>query len=88
MGMHPLSAGEARGAVEALLDKLDRPSGLGDVILKLESVDGRTISGRIVERDGESSQDGVLLGAMSDDTEQRFMRWDEIVWLAAGVTDD
>jgi hypothetical protein len=86
--MHRLSADEARGAVEAVEQRLSRPSGLGDVVFRIETPDGHTVSGRIVERDGESSAGGLILGAMSYDTSHRFVRWDEIVWIGAGLTDD
>lgn len=51
---------EARKILD-LARELERESGFGDVILRIETKDGKVLEGAVVEEDGESSPGGVLL---------------------------
>jgi hypothetical protein len=61
--MYPFEADEAK-LVFAMSDAITRRGGLGDVIFRVETPEGRVEEGHIVEVDGESSRDDVLLGGM------------------------
>jgi hypothetical protein len=54
------------------------------VIFRVETTDGRVEEGHIVGLDGGGSRDGVLLGGLPPDKEQRFVRFDEMLWIAIG----
>ena len=81
--MYTYEATEARALVEWALDNLHRSSGLGDLIIKVETATGATV-GHSIERDGESSQDGILLGGMPPGNEHHHVRWADIVWIGFG----
>lgn len=81
--MHTFTPDEAKRVFD-YGSAVERRSGLGDVAFKVETVDGRTEVGQIIEVDGEDSRDGVLLGGMPPDGEQRYVRFDEMVWIGVG----
>ena len=85
--MHPYEADEARAVFRLLSDNVESPPGLGEIVFKVETTSGESVVGRIVERDGESSRDGVLLGAMTPENSQRLVRWDEMLWIGVGLSD-
>jgi hypothetical protein len=64
--------------------ELERRGGEGDLIFKIETAGGRVETGHVIEIDGESSLGGVLLGGMPPSNEQRFVPFDEMIWIAAG----
>lgn len=61
MTQYEFSDDEARRLIRLMVDDFDRPSGLGDVVLRIEVTSGEVIFGHLVEQEGESSPDGVLL---------------------------
>jgi hypothetical protein len=83
--MYPFSPAEAKHVL-ALSEapELERRGGLGDLIFKVETAEGRVEEGHIIEIDGESSQGGVLLGGMPPDNRQRFVAFEEMIWIGAG----
>ena len=85
--MYPYEPDEARAVFRLLRDGVERQSGLGDLIFRVETTLGQSVTGHVVERDGESSRDGVLLGAIPPDNSHHFVRWDEMVWIAVGFTE-
>ncbi len=83
MGMHTFEPHEAKRLLE-LSERIRRRSGLGDLIVRLETNDGQVTDGHIIEIDGEDSKDGILLGGMPPDNRHRFTPFDQIVWIGFG----
>ena len=79
MEMQPFEADEARQVISLLEDKCDRESGLGDLTFRIQTKSGEERVGLIVERDGESSPDGILL---NDDADP--IRYKDMVWIGVG----
>jgi hypothetical protein len=76
--MYPFEPDEAR-SVFALSDAIVRRR--GSVLFRVETTEGREVDGHIMEIDGESSRDGVLIGGLPPDYEQWFVRFDEMIWI-------
>lgn len=79
MEMQTLEADEARKLLDFVTSQCERKSGLGDLVFRIETRTGEERLGCIVERDGESSPDGILL----NDGESSI-RYDDIVWIGLG----
>jgi len=79
MDMYTFETDEARDLIDLLVKNCERESGLGDLTFRFELKSGQERSGLIVERDGESSPEGVLL---NDDLEP--IRYAEMVWVGIG----
>jgi hypothetical protein len=77
--MLPIDERIAKRIIRLVHDQGQPAPGLGDLILKIETKAGDTRQGSIVETDGESSIEGILL---NDD--QPPIRYDEMVWISFG----
>jgi hypothetical protein len=77
--MRTFSAEEARGLIRTIADVYERESGLGDVVLRIETASGETFTGHLVELDGASSPGGVMLN-----DGERAIGFEEIVWIGMG----
>jgi hypothetical protein len=85
--MYPFEAVEARRLIRTLHDNCQRPSGLGDLVFKIETTSGREVVGHLVEQDGESSPEGVMLGGMPPNNEHTAIQYDEMTWIGVGYTE-
>lgn len=77
--MLPIDDRTAKRIIDLVHDQGQPAPGLGDLILKIETKAGDTRQGAIVENDGESSTQGILL---NDD--KPLIRYDEMVWISFG----
>jgi hypothetical protein len=85
--MYAFDPDEARRLIRTLQDGCRRTSGLGDLIFKIETASGNEVVGHLVEQDGESSPEGVLLGGMSPDDAQDAIRYDQMIWIGVGYAE-
>jgi hypothetical protein len=79
MEMLPIDGAIAMRIIACLHDQGQPAPGLGDLVVKIETKSGGSRQGLIVERNGESSPEGILL---NDDDQP--IRYDEMVWIAFG----
>ena len=79
--MDPFEVEEARQLIDLLVDKCQRSRGLGDLAMRIVTKSGAEEVGLIVERDGESSPDGILLN-----NDRPPIRYDEMVWIGVGYS--
>lgn len=79
MDMQSFEAQEAEKLVDLLVNQIEREPGLGDLAFRIQTKFGEEQVGLIVERNGESSQGGVLL---NDGGEP--IRYEDMVWIGVG----
>lgn len=77
--MLPIDGRTAKRIIDFVHDQGQPAPGLGDLVLKIETKTGDTRQGLIVEADGESSHDGILLN-----DGKPLILYDEMVWISFG----